>query len=1366
MKKKLHMISSMIFIAMLCIALCFAFAGCNNAPEQLQNELGALLEGGGFEKGSSLVTAPIETTGEKGQKIVSLLEEQDYDKDGEVSIFDIFVSKDGSEVQPNGKVKVTLPAPFESESGYVTFHVRDDNSVETLETTYSEGKISFETDSFSYFVVANKSTEVQKYTFTATIEGEGGGTIYRMNFPCSDRYQTTVTEGTEITLEVEAHGGFAFTGWYLVSERGDSFVSADAEYTFTVNSDMTVYARVARTFSFDVMVFAGGGRLEVGGRDVGQNFMGDYVSGYTVTVKAIGDENYEFEGWYTNEATPALISSDAEHTFTVEGNTQVFAYFQEKVTSLSLDATGAGFSDGQATYSIGDANRPVPENVLVSGVTLSDRIALEKDTDYTIDLGGLDFTRKGTYTVTYTYKKDPQIKATLTVIVEGAKYSLTVGQQGAGGCVSINGDTASSLESNPYYENHEVGVRITLVAATRSSEYTFKGWFEIDETILTHLVLKDTPVSTELTYAFDMPENGYTVYAVFEEVEQEKTYPFNAYVSGGSGVIYYNSEEQPNGYQAEWTAGTKITLTAVANAGSLFKGWYEPDGTEATTLVLKETPVSTSATYEFTVPAADYTVYAVFEEVITYTFSASIEDDGGYFEENGENAGRDCYIENLDTGDTVTVKVVANAGYHFIGWYTNSDVPERISTSAEYTFTVENEDISVMAVFEADVTALLLDGANAGFSEGKATYTIGDETKPNPEYVVVSGVTANGNVYLTKDVDYTIDLGGLDFAKAGTYTITYTYIKNTSIKGTLQVVVNAPKYLFSAVVGTTGGLISRNDETLPNGYAGEHAEGDTVTLKAVANEGYKFKGWYTDTDVPQLISDSAEYTFTIENEDRYVTALFEANVTALLLDGANAGFTEGVATYTIGDETKPNPEYVVVSGVTVEENVPLTKDVDYTIDLGGLDFETAGTYTITYTYLKNSSVTATLQVVVHDAESVDLSYDGSAFESEYNGGCAAYVFKSAILNNGTICDLEALGLSYEWRDMSGNVVEIANDTTWDTEACFKAPSQVGTYQFVIYDYADGVKTDLLTLERTITTRTVSLLTELSVSEYEYYTPIAKVEAENNSVKYYAMAMPGELGSSAATKIPAIEVVPDENGNFIIGNNNEFIFRPYDSGKCYQESDGTSTVLYNLRIGGGPYQAGSLYMGSSGSISYDSGYSAGDFAVKMYLNSDGSATVHCTHEGGILRFAYSETDGYYFTAYNPSENVEDTGTYYPVYLYNTYVAPLTENYQYIGGSLDKTYDGTAVTVNPFKDFVILTADGEDWAALSKYGTGRFAWGTGKGENLQAMTEDGEGNLVGPTEVGEYCIVFQLQDKEGNWQTMGYGPLVYFSITAAA
>lgn len=70
-----------------------------------------------------------------------------------VAVFDISVSKNGEKVQPGGKVKITMPKPFESD-GYVTYHVKGDNTVEELATTADGNNIYFETTSFSYFVVA------------------------------------------------------------------------------------------------------------------------------------------------------------------------------------------------------------------------------------------------------------------------------------------------------------------------------------------------------------------------------------------------------------------------------------------------------------------------------------------------------------------------------------------------------------------------------------------------------------------------------------------------------------------------------------------------------------------------------------------------------------------------------------------------------------------------------------------------------------------------------------------------------------------------------------------------------------------------------------------------------------------------------------------------------------------------------------------------------------------------------------------------------------------------------------------------------------------------------------------------------------
>ena len=126
---------------------------------------------------------------------------------------------------------------------------------------------------------------------------------------------------------------------------------------------------------------------------------------------------------------------------------------------------------------------------------------------------------------------------------------------------------------------------------------------------------------------------------------------------------------------------------------------------------------------------------------------------------------------------------------------------------ADGKISFETDSFSYFVVTEAlfntppaDVTSLKLDAANAGFTEGKATYVIGDEFPPKPENVVVYGVTATGEKYLEK-TEYTVDLGGLDFEKEGTYTITYTYKKDTSVKATLTVEVVKPKFAFQAIVG-------------------------------------------------------------------------------------------------------------------------------------------------------------------------------------------------------------------------------------------------------------------------------------------------------------------------------------------------------------------------------------------------------------------------------------------------------------------------------------------------------------------------------------------------------------------------------------
>lgn len=149
MKKK----SLIFFTLALVLSLCLALVARNangNTVNKLSTESGITADGV-FEKDSVLKAEHHATDSEQGKAAMAAIDKP-YDS-ARVVVFDITLTKDGEKVQPNGKVKITMPKPFESD-GYVTYHIKGDNTVEELKTTVDGNNIYFETTSFSYFVVA------------------------------------------------------------------------------------------------------------------------------------------------------------------------------------------------------------------------------------------------------------------------------------------------------------------------------------------------------------------------------------------------------------------------------------------------------------------------------------------------------------------------------------------------------------------------------------------------------------------------------------------------------------------------------------------------------------------------------------------------------------------------------------------------------------------------------------------------------------------------------------------------------------------------------------------------------------------------------------------------------------------------------------------------------------------------------------------------------------------------------------------------------------------------------------------------------------------------------------------------------------
>ena len=145
--------SLLFFTLAIVLSACFALVCCGKkgkSVNKLTAEYGITADGA-FESGSALNTERYSSDSEQGKAAVAAIDKP-YDS-AKVAVFDITIKKGNEKVQPSGKVKITMPKPFEAD-GYVTYHVKGDNTVEELSTAVNGNNIYFETTGFSYFVVA------------------------------------------------------------------------------------------------------------------------------------------------------------------------------------------------------------------------------------------------------------------------------------------------------------------------------------------------------------------------------------------------------------------------------------------------------------------------------------------------------------------------------------------------------------------------------------------------------------------------------------------------------------------------------------------------------------------------------------------------------------------------------------------------------------------------------------------------------------------------------------------------------------------------------------------------------------------------------------------------------------------------------------------------------------------------------------------------------------------------------------------------------------------------------------------------------------------------------------------------------------
>lgn len=367
----------------------------------------------------------------------------------------------------------------------------------------------------------------------------------------------------------------------------------------------------------------------------------------------------------------------------------------------------------------------------------------------------------------------------------------------------------------------------------------------------------------------------------------------------GSPTVKYGDLDKS---EVSVTPGTKVQLKANPKTGFVLKNWVISGTSTVADGIDSDgsfTPTA-SGNYNFT---AVYAKLLTFEAYVrTYdgnalsdsTKGGNVSITCGEKTVSSSTTSSSCNLSALK-GSTVKYNAVAEEGYTFGGWYDNPECTgEAVSNNSEHIMSSVDGSITLYAKFNINVYDVF---AEAQYGTSSPNATGGKVSFDNSEYSdsVKTKVNHNGTAtFYAKPVENYAFIGwyenttdtepkvGVDSCTKikdsnGNYYYTYEEtIKTNDVKLYARFkalcTVDA-RAMYNNVNVATGGTVQ-----VGKGSSGEYSkdtvmEGDSVTVKAIANKGYKFVGWYSDMDcTKQYFTDNNNVSpITLNNVSKGIT---------------------------------------------------------------------------------------------------------------------------------------------------------------------------------------------------------------------------------------------------------------------------------------------------------------------------------------------------------------------------------------------------------------------------------------------------------------------------------------------------------------
>ena len=360
------------------------------------------------------------------------------------------------------------------------------------------------------------------------------------------------------------------------------------------------------------------------------------------------------------------------------------------------------------------------------------------------------------------------------------------------------------------------------------------------------------------------------------------------------------------------TPGTRVKLEANPKTGFVLKNWVisgtstVADGIDSNGYF---TPTA-SGNYNFT---ADYAESMTFEAYVRTYDGRALTDStnggkvkivcGNQTPTDEEYTDETHITLNAVKGSTVTYYAKANDGYVFDGWYSDADCNSKPENSSDkYELANVQDSKRLYAKFKVDtytVEAYTQHGNNVPFDKaGKVSFD-----NINYQSKVTTTVSRNGEVtfyakpesgyafigwYESKDAaDPKVAVKDCSYNN-GVYStkinIPYSDVKKYALYARFKALYTVEaKAMYNNENVDTAGTVKVADRAAGKISSKPVMEGNDVKVEAIANNGYKFAGWYKDEacNEPYFTEKNEESSKTLSNVNNGITlyAKFELKTT-------------------------------------------------------------------------------------------------------------------------------------------------------------------------------------------------------------------------------------------------------------------------------------------------------------------------------------------------------------------------------------------------------------------------------------------------------------------------------------------------------